>query len=121
MKAKHVNNGKIVALKKIFTKTEQEGFPITSLREIKLLKMVSHQSIATLVDMAVSYKSVEDRDVEDIYMVFPFMDHDMTGILENKEISISIPQIKCYMKQMLEGLAHLHKVKQPEFFVLFLI
>jgi serine/threonine-protein kinase BUR1 len=101
-----------VALKKIFTKSEQEGFPMTSLREIKLLKNVSHPNVASLIDMAVSYKqgSTDLKEVEDIFMVFPFMDHDLTGILENQNISITVPQIKCYMKQMLDGLAHLHQV-----------
>lgn len=112
VKAKHSSNGKIVALKKIFTKSEQEGFPITSLREIKLLKNVSHPNVASLIDMAVSYKADggDFKEVEDIYMVFPFMDHDLTGILENQSISLSIPQIKCYMKQMLEGISYLHHV-----------
>lgn len=116
LKAKHLSNGKVVALKKIFTKSEQEGFPMTSLREIKLLKNVSHPNVASLIDMAVSYKNVNEngnefKEVEDIFMVFPFMDHDLTGLLENRNIvSLSLPQIKCYMKQMLEGIAYLHQV-----------
>lgn len=111
-----MSNGKVVALKKIFTKSEQEGFPVTSLREIKLLKNISHPNVASLIDMAVSYKDKningsDFKEVEDIFMVFPFMDHDLTGILENRNIvSLSVPQIKCYMKQMLEGIAYLHQV-----------
>ena len=86
---------------------------MTSLREIKLLKNVSHPNVASLIDMAVSYKTNDGefiKEVEDVYMVFPFMDHDLTGILENESINLSLPQIKCYMKQLLEGLAHLHNV-----------
>ncbi len=108
-----MNSGKVVALKKIFTKSEQEGFPITSLREIKLLKNVSHPNIASLIDMAVSYRSNGDfKEVEDVYMVFPFMDHDLTGILENPSIRLTLPQIKCYMLQLLEGLSYLHSVRR---------
>ena len=115
LKAKHLGNGKVVDLKKIFTKSEQEGFPITSLREIKLLKNVSHPNVASLIDMAVSYKSSSQndlKDIEDIYMVFPFMDHDLTGLLENSSIKFNLPQIKCYMKQLLEGIAYLHTVRK---------
>lgn len=116
LKAKHLASGKIVALKRIFTKSEQEGFPMTSLREIKVLKNVSHPNVASLIDMAVSYKIVEDfKEVEDIFMVFPFMDHDLTGILENPSVQLTIPQIKCYMRQLLEGLAHLHSVTSETF------
>lgn len=45
----------------------------------------------------------------EVYMVFPYMDHDLTGLLERAEIRFTIPQIKCYMKQLLEGLRYLHK------------
>lgn len=123
VKAKHSHNGKTVALKKIFTKSEQEGFPITSLREIKLLKNVSHPNVASLIDMAVSFKSqgTEGKEVEDVYMVFPFMDHDLTGILENQEIQLTLPQIKCYMKQLLEGIAYLHQVKREFIMIIILI
>ena len=43
-------------------------------------------------------------------MVFPFMDHDMTGLLENPNVRFTPPQIKSYMYQLLEGTAYLHVV-----------
>ena len=113
MKAKHKHTDKSVALKKIFAQSEQEGFPITSLREVKLLKSVLHPNVASLIDMAVSYNPEDEsgfREVESFYMVFPFMDHDLAGILDNQNIKLTLPQIKCYVKQLLEGLAHLHQV-----------
>lgn len=55
-----------MALKKIFSRAEQEGFPITALREIKLLKQLRHPNVVELLDMA--------ADKDSIYMVFPFMD-----------------------------------------------
>lgn len=90
-----------MALKRIFSRAEQEGFPITALREIKLLKQVRHPNIVELLDMA--------ADKEGIYMVFPFMDHDLTGLLGSESIRFSVPQVKCYMKQLLEGIRYLHK------------
>ena len=47
-------------------------------------------------------------------MVFPYMHHDLAGLLENPDVTFSEPQIKCYMIQLLEGTKYLHQV-----FVLF--
>ena len=52
-KAKSRRTANIVALKKILMHNEKEGFPITALREIKLLKMLSHPNILRLEEMAV--------------------------------------------------------------------
>ncbi|CAG2110773.1 unnamed protein product, partial [Medioppia subpectinata] len=38
-KAKHRQTRKIVALKKVLMENEKEGFPITALREIKILQL----------------------------------------------------------------------------------
>lgn len=46
-----------------------------------------------------------------IYMVFPYMDHDLAGLLDNPKVRLTQPQIKTYLKQLLEGTAYLHHVK----------
>ena len=48
-----------------------------------------------------------------IYMVTPYMDHDLSGLLENPNVKFTEPQIKCYMYQLLEGTKYLHEVGQP--------
>ncbi len=53
-KAVHRRTKQVVALKKILTRPEQEGFPITALREIKLLKLVKHPNCMSITDLAVS-------------------------------------------------------------------
>jgi serine/threonine protein kinase len=45
-----------------------------------------------------------------MYMVTPYMDHDLSGLLENPDVHFTEPQIKCYMLQLLEGLRFLHNV-----------
>jgi len=42
-------------------------------------------------------------------MVFEYMDHDLTGLLERPGTKFSVAQIKCYMKQLLTGLYYCHK------------
>ena len=45
-----------------------------------------------------------------IYMVMEFSDHDLTGLTDAGQ-KFTVPQIKCYMKQLLEGLAFCHARK----------
>jgi serine/threonine-protein kinase BUR1 len=44
-----------------------------------------------------------------MYMVMPYMDHDLSGLLENPSVTFTVPQIKCYLKQLLQGLQYLHE------------
>ena len=41
-------------MKRILMHNENEGVPITALREIKILKRLRHQNIVPLLDIAVS-------------------------------------------------------------------
>lgn len=38
------------------------------------------------------------------------MEHDLAGLIGNR-VKFSLPEIKCIMKQMLEGLGYLHNLK----------
>ena len=107
-KARSHRTGRIVALKKILLHNEKDGFPITALREIKLLKMLSHPNILKLEEMAVERKKGEAAKRTYMHMVTHYMDHDLSGLLENPAVRFTEPQIKCYMLQLLEGLRYLH-------------
>ncbi|RYP73268.1 hypothetical protein DL771_003697 [Monosporascus sp. 5C6A] len=109
-KAKSRRSGTLVALKKIIMHNEKDGFPITALREIKLLKLLSHKNILRLEEMAVEHhsKMTDKRKRPIMYMVFPYMDHDLSGLLDNPSVHFTVPQIKCYLMQLLEGLRYLH-------------
>ena len=48
-------------------------------------------------------------------MVFPYMDHDLAGLLENERVKLQPSQIKLYMKQLLEGTEYMHRVCFPSF------
>lgn len=107
-RAVHLKSGKEVALKKVLNRVEQEGFPITAIREIKLLKNLHHANVIDLQEMVFEQEQVTGS-ISSIYMSFSYMEHDLTGLLQDKSIRFSIPQIKCYMSQMLNGLRYLHE------------
>ncbi|OOQ87575.1 Serine/threonine-protein kinase bur1 [Penicillium brasilianum] len=107
-KARSKKDNSIVALKKILMHHEKEGFPITAIREIKLLKALSHVNILQLKEMAIERSKGEGRKKPSMYMVTPYMEHDLSGLLENPAVHFTEPQIKCYLYQLLEGLRYLH-------------
>lgn len=53
----------------------------------------------------------EGRKKPSMYMVTPYMDHDLSGLLENPSVQFTEPQIKCYLLQLLEGINYLHQVR----------
>ncbi|KAI1823360.1 kinase-like protein [Xylaria intraflava] len=112
-KARSRRTGALVALKKIIMHNEKDGFPITALREIKLLKLLSHKNVLRLEDMAVEHhsKMIDKRKRPIIYMATPYMDHDLSGLLDNPSVTFTIPQTKCYLLQLLQGLRYLHENK----------
>ncbi len=46
-----VGKDRLVALKKVLTESEKEGFPITALREIKILQVLNHENIVRLIEI----------------------------------------------------------------------
>ena len=45
------SSGELVALKKVRTDNEKEGFPITAVREIKILRQLNHPNIVNLKEI----------------------------------------------------------------------
>lgn len=50
----HKQTGQIVALKRINTEQEENGFPITAIREVKILKALKHDNIVLLKEIVTS-------------------------------------------------------------------
>ncbi|KAL6043182.1 Cyclin-dependent kinase C-1 [Balamuthia mandrillaris] len=111
-KARNKYTKEIVALKKVRMDNEKEGFPITAIREIKILKELDSEHVIKLKEIVTSKASNLNNGKGSIYMVFEYMDHDLTGLMESPQFKscwFSEGQIKCYMKQLLEGLHYCHK------------
>ncbi|XP_020226560.1 protein IMPAIRED IN BABA-INDUCED STERILITY 1 isoform X1 [Cajanus cajan] len=101
-RAREIETGKIVALKKVrFDNFEPESVRFMA-REIMILRRLHHPNVIKLEGLITSRLSCS------IYLVFEYMEHDITGLLSSPDIKFTEPQIKCYMKQLLAGLEHCH-------------
>ncbi|ODN80757.1 hypothetical protein L202_02912 [Cryptococcus amylolentus CBS 6039] len=103
------STGREVALKKITTHNTRDGAHITTLREIKILKSLNHPNVVPLIDMVMSRGNPQNRKVNtEMFMVFPYMDHDLCGLLGNPDFQKRPSVHKSLMKQLLEGMAFIH-------------
>lgn len=101
-RAKDKKTGEVVALKKVKMDREKEGFPLTSLREINILLSFHHSSIVDVKEVVVG------SNLDSIYMVMEYMEHDLKGLMETMKQPYSQSEVKCLMLQLLEGIKYLH-------------
>ncbi|XP_071731793.1 probable serine/threonine-protein kinase At1g54610 [Rutidosis leptorrhynchoides] len=101
-KARDLVTGKIVALKKVRVDTlEPENVKFMA-REILILKKLDHPNIIKLEGLVTSRMS------SSLYLIFEYMEHDLSGLAAIQEFKFTEPQIKCFMKQLFSGLEHCH-------------
>lgn len=59
-KARDVQAGMLVALKKVRLENEKDGFPITAVREIKILRQLNHKNIVNLREVVTDKRDALD-------------------------------------------------------------
>uniref|UniRef100_A0A5B6YN06 Protein kinase domain-containing protein n=1 Tax=Davidia involucrata TaxID=16924 RepID=A0A5B6YN06_DAVIN len=101
-RARNVETGRIVALKKVRFDTFQPESVRFMAREITILRRLDHPNVMKLEGLITSRLSCN------IYLIFEYMEHDLSGLLSCPDIKFSDAQIKCYMWQLLSGLEHCH-------------
>ncbi|KIR96464.1 CMGC/CDK protein kinase [Cryptococcus deuterogattii 2001/935-1] len=110
-KAVENDTKRAVALKKITQHNFRDGAHITTLREIKILKSLQHPNVVPLLNMVISRHDNHSENTfikNEVFMVFPYMDHDLCGLLSNNDFKVNHSGAKCIMKQLLDGMAYIH-------------
>ncbi len=79
-------SGELIALKQIRLADEDEGVPSTAIREISLLKELSHPNVVTLKDVIYA----ENR----LYLVFEYLDQDLKRCMDNCKAGLDLPLVK---------------------------
>ncbi|XP_043196465.1 cyclin-dependent kinase 12-like isoform X1 [Amphibalanus amphitrite] len=110
-KARDCETGEVVALKKVRLENEKEGFPITAVREIKILRQLNHKNIVNIKEIVTDKQTAVDfrKDKGSFYLVFEYMDHDLMGLLESGMVDFDEPSNASIMRQLLEGLNYCHR------------
>ncbi|EDO49865.1 predicted protein [Nematostella vectensis] len=100
-KAKHIESGEIVALKKVPLRRLEDGIPNTALREIKSLQENEENPyVVKLIDVFPHGTG--------FVLVFEYMWSDLSEVLRNSERPLTEAQIKGYLLMLLKGVAYCH-------------
>ena len=86
-KARDLETGKIVALKKVrFTNMDPESVRFMA-REIYILRKLDHPNVVKLEGLVTSRMSCN------LYLVFEYMEHDLAGLVATPGIKFTEPQV----------------------------
>lgn len=101
-RARDKEKDSIVALKKVRIHVEKEGFPISSLNEIRLLRRLKHPNIVELLEVACGSRPGS------VFLVFEYCEHDVGALLDLMERPFSQAEVKGLVLQLLRAVACLH-------------
>lgn len=100
-KAKQIQSGEVVALKKVALRKLEDGVPNTALREIKALQQIEHPNVVKLYDVFPHGTG--------FVLVFEYMLSDLSEILRNTQNLLTQVDVKSYLLMLLKGVAYCHE------------
>ncbi|XP_072482235.1 cyclin-dependent kinase 20 isoform X1 [Notamacropus eugenii] len=100
-KAKHVETGETVALKKVALRRLEDGIPNQALREIKALQEIEDNQYV------VKLKAVFPHGAGFV-LAFEFMLSDLSEVIRHGKRPLASAQVKSYMQMLLKGVAFCH-------------
>jgi cyclin-dependent kinase 2 len=98
-KARDRDSGATIALKKIRLEQEDEGVPSTAIREISILKELTHANVVSFMDVVHQDNS--------LYLVFEYLDQDLKRYMDSVS-SLAPLLVKSYLYQLVNGIAYCH-------------
>ncbi|OJI86940.1 hypothetical protein ASPTUDRAFT_502870 [Aspergillus tubingensis CBS 134.48] len=99
-KGRNRETNELVALKEINLDAE-EGAPSTAIREVSLLRRLTHENILTLHDVI----NVEDK----LVLVFEYMDQDLKRYIDTQSSPLDNATAKSFVYQLLCGVSFCHE------------
>ena len=104
IKCRHRTSGATVAIKKFRESEDDEAVRKTAVREVKILRMLRHESIVTLHEAF--------RRKGRLYLVFEFMPRNMLEFLEDHRSGLAPQLARRYVRQLAAAVewCHQHRV-----------
>ncbi|KAJ2725569.1 bleomycin hydrolase [Coemansia sp. Benny D115] len=101
----HRRSGRVVALKRMRVSMDarSHGLPLSSLREIVLLRRLRHPNIVRVLEIAVGHR------LDSIFMAMEACACDLGTLLDGKAAAFTAGEVKSLVHQMLCGLEYCHR------------
>lgn len=93
-----------VAVKKINIRNS-EGFPLSAIREITILKKYNHPNIVKFIDTFVDKPKLNKKG--NVSLVYEYAQHDLASLIKEK-VDFDLDCIKSIMFQILNGVKYIH-------------
>lgn len=93
-----------VAIKKCRNIFHSKTLAKRTLRELRILRLVSHDNIIKLIKVL---KPADETDFNELYLVFELMDTDLAQIIRSPQ-QLREEHLQYFMTQIMSGLAFLH-------------
>ena len=90
-------------MKKIRLESEDEGIPATAIREIALLKCLTHSSVVELMDVV--------HHEAKLYLIFEYLEKDLKQFMDargHQNRALPNDMLTSYMYQLVDGVAFCH-------------
>ena len=92
-----------------------EGFPVTTIREIEILISerllpveLRNPNVVSLLDVVLADEKYDQQDSNEwkdaICLVFEYLDYDFGALIANPTTIMTMDHVRCYMKQILNAL-----------------
>ncbi|CEL95834.1 unnamed protein product [Vitrella brassicaformis CCMP3155] len=102
--ARHRQSGSMVAIKKVTHLFDHSVFAKRTIRELKVLRHLSHENIISLVEIQLP----EDKEsFEEIYFVTELMQADLGTIIQSRQ-DLTNEHFQFFVYQILRGLKYVH-------------
>jgi cyclin-dependent kinase 12/13 len=106
-RARDLETGKIVALKKVrFVNMDPESVRFMA-REINILRRLDHPNVIKLEGIITSRLS------QSLYLVFEYMEHDLAGLIASPRVKLTEPQARTSFTIIVSASISIHCLTYP--------